>query len=124
MMAKTCSTTCEFWNSVDGAEKYDADLAEKALNNPEKYGDMTRKTDPIEQARRVWKWWRVNHGHSDIHFFSIAARIVALVQVSSASVECIFSQLELICEITGDNPLEETLICRVLQRCNDYSVDK
>ena len=66
----------------------------------------------------------VIHNHSGILFFSIVVRLVALVQVSSASVECIFSQLELSCETTGDNPLEETLICRVLQRCNDYSVDK
>ena len=94
------------------------------VSTSHEYGDMTWKTDPIEKARRVWEWWRVNHGCSGIHLFSMAARLVALVQVSSASVGRIFSQLKLICETTGDSPLDETLICHVLQRCNDYSVGK
>ena len=115
-------TPSEFWNNVEGAEKYNADLAKKTLENPEKYGNMTWKTDPIEKARRVWEWWRAYHGYPGMRYVSMAARLVALVQVSSASVERIFSQLKLICETTSDSPLEETVICRVLQQCNDYSV--
>ena len=78
--------------------------------------------DPIEKARRVWEWWRVNNAFPGIHYFATAARLIALVQVSSASVERIFSQLKLICKVTGDSPLEETVTYHVLQRCNDYSV--
>ena len=52
-----------------------------------------------------------------------SARLVALVQLSSASVERIFSQVKLICESAGVSPLEETVICRVFERCNDYEIE-
>ena len=119
-MVKVQSTTSKFWKNVAGAEKHNAKLAKKAADGPEKYGSATWKTDPIEQARCVWWWWRETHNYQGIHFFSIAARLVVLVQVSSASVERIFSQMKLICETTGNIPLEETVLACVFQQCNDY----
>ena len=83
----------------------------------------TWKDDYIEMARRVWEWWQSNHAVPGIPSFAVAARLVALVQVSSASVERIFSQVKLVCEATGVTPLKETAECRVLQRCNDYSTE-
>ena len=52
-----------------------------------------------------------------------SARLVALVQLSSASVERIFSQVKLICESAGVSLLKETIICRVFERCNDYEIE-
>ena len=115
-LAAVQSTSPEFWNSVEGAETYDAKLALKATKNPVKYNGMTWKTDPIEKGRRIWEWWRKNHALPGIHFFAVAARLVALVQVSSASVESIFSQLD----VTRDAPLADTINGRVFQRCNNY----
>jgi hypothetical protein len=113
----------EFWNGVEGATKYDTDLARKAVDNPDKYGGCTWKDDPIEKARRVWEWWRANHSNPRIFHFAEAACLVALVQISSATVERIFSQVKLICETTGDSPLEETLEVRLFERCNVYPSD-
>jgi hypothetical protein len=44
------------------------------------------------------------------------------VQISSASVERIFSQMKLIWDSCGDSMLEETLFSRVCERCNTYEV--
>ena len=112
-----------FWNQVEGASKYDADLAKKAVENPAAYDGKTWKDDPIEKARRVWEWWRAHRADPGITRFVMAARLVALVQVSSASVERTFSQVKLICESSGVTPLEETIICRVFERCNDYRIE-
>ncbi|KAL3765855.1 hypothetical protein ACHAWO_006400 [Cyclotella atomus] len=110
----------DFWNGVEGATKYDIDLARKVVDNPDKYAGSTWKDDPIEKARRVWEWWRANHSNPGIFYFAEAARLVALVQISSAAVERIFSQVKLICETTGDSPLEENLEVRLFERCNVY----
>jgi hypothetical protein len=50
----------------------------------------------------------------------VAARLVVLVQESSASVEIVFSQVKLICETCGVSPLEETLATRLIERMNQY----
>lgn len=121
-MAKVQDTGVLFWNRVEGAHEYDKTLAEKALKNPGKYVGVTWKNDPIEKARRIWEWWRSKRC-TELHHFTWAARLVALVQVSSASVERIFSQVKLIVETTGVNPLEETLTTRLMERCNVYGID-
>ena len=82
----------------------------------------TWKDDSIEKARRVREWWKANHSAPSIHYFAIAARLVALVQASSASVERVFSQVKLICDAAGVSPLEDTIVCRLFERCNGYSI--
>ena len=54
-----------------------------------------------------YQWWKANHSAPSIHYFAIAARLVALVQASSASVERVFVQVKLICDPMG-----------VFERCN------
>ena len=44
------------------------------------------------------------------------ARLVALGQVSSATVERVFSQVQLICETTGVMPLEGNMQVRLFER--------
>ena len=85
------------------------------------YDGITWKDDPIERARRIWEWWRAKRC-TELHHFTWAARLVVLVQISSASVERIFSQVKLIVETTGVNPLEETLPTRLMEHCNVYSI--
>ena len=79
--------------------------------------------DPIETTRRIWEWWRSFKGSASIRHFVIAARHIALLQVSSACVERVFSQVTLICDTCGVNPLESTLATRVMERVNKYKID-
>jgi hypothetical protein len=111
----------EFWNNLDGSSKYDEKLATR-IRNGTIGDDVTWKDDPIESARRVWEFWRVHRKNVKIFHIAKAARLIALVQVSSASVERIFSQMKLIRDSCGDNMLEETLFGRVCERCNTYEV--
>jgi len=124
-LAQVKNTGQSFWNGVEGSAKYDKEIAKKAMKDPEKYegGDYTWRNDPIEKARRVWEWWKANCTNSSIHYFVLlAVHLVVLVQVSSASVEHIFSQVKLICDNIGVSCLEESIICRMYERCNDYSI--
>lgn len=118
--ALIASTPLSFWSEVDGAEKYDILLKKRAEGNPEKYGNHTWQGDRIEKSRRIWEWWRVKA--SKLHYFFTAARLVALVPLSSASVERAFSQVKLIIEAAGENVLEETLEIRVMERINDFNL--
>ena len=69
-------------------------------------------------SRRVWEWWRSKH--TKLTYFFTAARLVALVPVSSAFVERVFSQVKFIIESVGQSLLEETLEARVMERVNRY----
>lgn len=100
-----------FWSKVDGAKEYDDEAKKKDGN------ETSWKDDRIEQSRRVWEWWRVKS--DKLFYFFTAARLVAIVPLSSASVERVFSQVKLIIEACGQNILEETLETRVMERVND-----
>ena len=64
--------------------------------------------------------WRAKEDDVRIHHLVVAARLVVLVQESSASVEIVFSQVKLICETCGVSPLEQTLATRLIERMNQY----
>ena len=66
----------------------------------------------------MWKWWQANQ--HKFSFFQTAARLVALVPVTSASVERVFSQVKLIVETVGENALQETIETRLMERVNEY----
>lgn len=119
MLLSLYSTKKSFWSNVEGAAKYDANLKKKQEEDPVKYGDHTWETNRIEQARRVWEWWRAKA--PKFTYFYTAARLVALVPISSAAVERVFSQVKYIIETVGESVLEETLETRVMERVNSYS---
>ena len=112
------STSDSFWSNVEGAAKYDDDLRRKKEEDPDKYADHTWQSDRIEQARRVWEWWRAKR--AKFAYFYTAARLVAIVPISSAAVERVFSQVKFIIESVGESVLEETLETRVMERINKY----
>ena len=74
------------------------------------------KTDDGEYSCRIWEWWksRVNK----FPYFSRALRLVVLSQLSSCSVERVFSRLQLIEQICGGGMLEDHLEMRLFQQCN------
>ena len=44
-----------FWSNVEGAEKYDKNLAKKAMRDPDKYTGKTWRDYRIEKAYLVWE---------------------------------------------------------------------
>lgn len=66
--------------------------------------DFDWKKDPGEKARRIWEWWKVRLlGSHGFPHYKKAQRLVVLAQLSSCSVERVFSQLTLIRDACGDN---------------------
>ena len=57
---------------------------------------------------------------TSLKYFFIAARLVALVPISSAAVERVFSQVKFIVETSGVSVLEETLETRLMEHVNRY----
>ena len=62
--------------------------------------------------------WRVKAIKSN--YFFTSARLVALVPISSAAVERVFSQVKFIIETTGVSALKELLETRVMEYVNHY----
>jgi hypothetical protein len=90
------------WDEVDGAATYNRSLDKK---NQKNNTTKTWQEDPNECARRIWEWWVKKH--DNFHFLSIAVRLVALVQTSSASAERMFSQLGIILDAVGTTSLDD-----------------
>ena len=91
-----------FWCELEGAEKYDADLTKKKNDEPGKYDDdYDWEKDHIEQARRVWEFWRAKAAKLPKLF--TVARFLAIVPISSVTVETVFSQVKTILDTIGDS---------------------
>jgi hypothetical protein len=103
------SAQCD-WSKLKGAGKHDS-KARMTGGDSESWKD-----DPAELARRVWEWWRGRMNR--FTFFKEAVLLVVLVQVSSASVERVFSQLKLILESGGSECLNDMNELRVFERVN------
>jgi hypothetical protein len=70
-------------------------------------------------TKAYWEWWRARLiGVKVFKYWSKAARLVVLVQTSSARMERIFSQLKLIFEAIGYSAMEKTVEGRLLVRVN------
>ena len=112
------STPDSFWTSVEGAKEYWEMLKEKRANDPEKWNEKTWKDDSIEKTGQMREWWR-EYIHK-LTYFSLAACLVAPVQISNASVERVFSQVKFIVETIGLSVLEDTMEIRLMSRINEY----
>jgi len=79
----------------------------------------TWREDPGERGRRIWEWWvlRVKK-QTTFYFFKKAVRLVVLVQVSSACVERVFSQLVQIMNACGSGLLRDALQFRLFRLIN------
>ena len=77
---------------------------------------LTWKDDDAEYACRIWDWWKPRIDEFPNH--ALALRLVVLAQLSSCSVECVFSRLKLICEICGDNIKEDMVNLWLMLQCN------
>ena len=79
------------------------------------------KIDPGERARRIWMWWQPRLQTEKVGFkhFAYMLGTIVLNQVSSASVERVFSQLNFIVRTCGRALLEDTLEMRLMHRINE-----
>ena len=102
------------------AEADDEDSMASARELSHKYESLeAARIDPMETARRIWEWWRARLWKVNVFkYWSKAARLVALVQTSSARIERVFSQLKLILETIGFSALEKTVEGRLFTRVN------
>ena len=73
-----------------------------------------------EFCRRVWEWWvsRVLDEVCPFVFFKKAVRLVALTQVSSASVERVFSICVQILHACGVNIMQDNFVTRLFRNVN------
>jgi hypothetical protein len=110
-----------FWNILDGSSMYDEKLVSR-IAKVKIADNITWKDDPLQTARHAWEFWRVHRKNVAIFHIANAACLIALVQISSASVERTFSQMKQIQDSCGDSMLEETCFGRVCERCNTYKV--
>jgi hypothetical protein len=78
--------------------------------------DMDWKKDEGEYAHRIWEWWIPRVKEFPCH--ALALRLVVLAQMSSCSVERVFSRLKVIRERCGDNLYEDMLEIRLFLQCN------
>ena len=94
--------------------------------------DMWRQLTAGHELSGVLHLYHITHYHRIVYpsqhnetslTLHKATRLVALVKVSSASVELVFSQVKLVCETTGVSLLEQTLQVRLFERCNIYPSD-
>ena len=83
-------------------------------------GHTDWKQDIGERSRRIYDWWRtvMNERNGTIPCFEEAVRLVAVVQVSNAAVERVFSQLTFIRRAVGDATLRDVMELRAFIRCN------
>ena len=103
------------WEQLDGAEDYNAALKKKD-------DSKTWRDDTSETARRIWEWWRVHH--EKFKALSTIVRLVALIQITSANVERVFSQLKLVLETTQDEALSDVIEARLMERINHRAKEK
>jgi hypothetical protein len=78
------------------------------------------KEDISERARRIWEFWRMKGDSDKLPSFAKAARLVVLVQVSSASVERVFSQVKLLFDTIKEKGLQDNIEVRLYERLNVY----
>ena len=74
------------------------------------------RKDAGEYAEKIWAWWK---GRKDKHpYHGLLIRFVVLAQLSSCSVERVFSVLERIRKATGDGLKEDMCEIRTLLQVN------
>ena len=96
----------------------DRGLAKKVCVGPEKHGGETWRDDRTGVTHRMWEWWRVKA--SKLEYFFARARHIALVLISSTSVERVCSDVKFITDTIGESILEETLDMNVMEQYNAY----
>lgn len=117
------------WESIKPSKQYETRLDRKIKRKKlDKDHNFDWKMDAGEKACRIFEWWKVRFTDTTMFTcFRFALRLVVLSQMSSCSVERVFSQLKLVRETCGENMMEDMTEIRMFMRCNgdlNVSMDK
>ena len=84
------------WDNIPSSSLYQTRLQGKKKQLPQfEATDSSWKDDPGERSQKIWEWWRILLSRTPTPFptYAEAVRLVVLTQVSSCSVERVFSKL-------------------------------
>jgi hypothetical protein len=108
------------WDGMEKSSLFKTRLERKRrkYDDNQDVDDDWRK-DAGEKATRIWEFWRQIVA-DDFKFpsFSLALRLIGLIQVSSCDVERVFSQLKCVVERIGTTMKEDVLEIRMFAMCN------
>ena len=110
----------DFDESIPRTRRYETRL-DRAIKRRKLQPDhaFDWKKDPGERASRIWEWWKLRMiKNPDFEHIRKCIRLVVLAQMSSCSVERVFSQLNQIRNTVGDNLFKEMLNNYMYLRCN------
>ena len=72
-----------------------------------------------EKATRIWEFWKsIVLNNDKFPAFSLALKLIVLIQVSSCAAERVFSQLKTVVERIGTSMHEDALEVRMFALCN------
>ena len=103
-------------NKFEPSRRYKTRLQRRIKRTGKEESEMDWMDDAGEYAERIWQWWRTRRMRYPMHY--LALRLVVLIQLSSCSVERVFSRLKHIRDVVGDNMLEDIWEIRLLLQCN------
>ena len=104
-------------DAMEGSRQYYTRLQKKMIrHNVVDKESMDWKNDAGEYAHRIWKWWMTKVTEFPCH--ALAIRLVVLTQMSSCSVERVFSRLQQIQDRCGNHLYEDMTEIRLFLQCN------
>lgn len=103
-------------DKIKPTRKYMTRLQRRIKRNKMLEKDVDWKKDAGEYAERIWAWWRPRR--SGFPFHALALRLVVLTQLSSCSVERVFSKLDKVRKVCGDVLYDDMMEVRLLLQCN------
>ena len=85
---------------IPASKEYKTRLQERIRRKKSNDGEeMKWSEDAGEYSERIWQWWKARRHIFPYH--ALALRLVVLAQLSSCSVERVFSKLKIIREDVG-----------------------
>ena len=77
---------------------------------------LSQENDAGEYSERIWQWWKARRDKFPAH--ALALRLAVLAQLSSCSVERVFSKLKIIRERCGEKLYDDMCEIRLFLQCN------
>ena len=101
---------------IPASKEYKTRLQEGIRRKKPEGGDIPWQQDAGEYSERIWQWWKARRDDFPAH--ALALRLVVLAQLSSCSVERVFSKLKIIRERCGENLYDDMCEVRLFMQCN------
>ncbi len=103
---------------IPASKEYKTRLQERIRRKqePAEGEEIPWNEDAGEYSERIWQWWKARRDKFPVH--ALALRLVVLAQLSSCSVERVFSKLKIIRERCGENLYDDMCEVRLFLQCN------